>query len=222
LSSFYLRCALNKKIIKKFKVKHTNKVLIFSGIAFILSLCAFSGLLFLYTRAPQLRVAYVNTDKLFNSYQAMLTARRVYQGEKQEWEHNLETLGQEARLAQEARQRLGTSGSAQQRAASEETLRLKQQQFFNYQAAVQKQGPVEMQRLTQPVVDAANHYLTTYSKQQQYDLVLSAGGGAEVVYVAEPLDITERVVQGLNQALADSLRHTSPRPTGPASENKNQ
>ena len=166
-------------------------------------------------------MAYVNTDKLFNSYQAMLTARRVYQGEKQEWEHNLETLGQEARLAQEARQRLNATGSAQQRSASDEALRLKQQQFLNYQAAVQKQSPIEMQRLTQPVVDAANRYLTTYSKQQQYDLVLSAGGGAEVVYVAEPLDITERVVQGLNQALADSLHHTSSQPISPVHKNKN-
>jgi outer membrane protein len=202
-------------------VKHTNKVLIFSGIACILSLGVSLVTLFLYNKTSQLRVAYVNTDKLFNSYQAMLTARRVYQGEKQEWEHNLETLSQEARQAQEARQHLGTTGSAQQRAASDEALRLKQQQFFNYQAAVQKQSPVEMQRLTQPVVDAANRYLTAYSKQQQYDLVLSAGGSAEVVYVADPLDITERVVQGLNQALADSLRHTNPRPAGQASENKN-
>jgi outer membrane protein len=159
------------------------------------------------------KIAYVNTDRLFNSYQAMLSARRTYQAEKQEWEHNLETLAQEARLAQETRQHLGASSSPRERAASDDNARLKQQQFFTYQAAVQKQGPAEMQRLTQPVVDAANRYLTAYSKQQQYDLVLSAGGGADVVYVAEALDITERVAQGLNQALTDSLRRTGAQPS---------
>lgn len=159
------------------------------------------------------KIAYVNTDKLFNSYQAMLSARRTYQAEKQEWEHNLQTLAEEARLAQETHQHLGAGSSPRERAASDDNARLKQQQFYTYQAAVQKQGPAEMQRLTQPVVDAANRYLTAYSKQQQYDLVLSAGGGADVVYVAEALDITERVAQGLNQALADSLRRTGAQPS---------
>ena len=129
--------------------------------------------MYIYKFMPTLRVAYVNTEKLFNSYQAMVSARRVYQDEKQEWEHNLETLAHEARQAQEARQGLGSGASARQQAASDEILRLKQQQFLNYRAAVQQQNPTEMQRLTQPVVAAANRYLAIYSKQQQYDLALS-------------------------------------------------
>ena len=188
--------------------------------ACLLSVLAAAGTVYAYKRTPTLRVAYVNTEKLLNSYQAMLSARRVYQGEKQEWEHNLATLAQEARQAQQARQRLGSGASAGQRAASDETLRRTQQQFLTYRAAVLQQDPAEMQRLTQPVVAAATRYLATYSKQQQYELVLSASGGADVVYVAAPLDITERVAQGLNQALADSLRRTSPRPATTAVENK--
>jgi len=55
---------------------------------------------YIYKFMPTLRVAYVNTEKLLNSYQAMVSARGVYQGEKQEWEHNLESLAHEARQGQ--------------------------------------------------------------------------------------------------------------------------
>lgn len=150
-------------------------------------------------------IAYINTDKLLDSYHAMTSARREYQLEKQEWVRNLRTLADEAQLAAQRSQAAPTAASLQREA------RLKQQQFLNYQQAVLRQDPEEMQRLTQPVVQAANRFIAQYSQTHHYALVLSSAGQGDVVYAAPALDITAQVTAALNQHLTDSLGRTGNR-----------
>ena len=152
-------------------------------------------------KVPVPHLAYVNTEKLLDSYQAMLDARRKYQRQKQEWEQNLGTLEREARQASTAQQAPNL--------ASSQTLaiaRLKQQQFDNYRQAVLQQGPLEMERLTQPVLGHINRFLTRYGQTHNYDFVLATSEAGNIVYANPALDVTIPVIAALNQALRDSLK----------------
>ena len=154
---------------------------------------------------PIPRLAYVNTEKLLDSYQAMLDARRQYQRQKQEWEQNLGTLEREARQAATAQQVPNHVGS-QTQATGLATARLKQQQFDNYRQAVLQQGPLEMERLTKPVLEHINQFLARYGQTHNYDFVLATSEAGSIVYANPALDVTTPVVAALNQALRDSLK----------------
>lgn len=174
----------------------------------LLSLAAL-GAPFLKSPTGSGRVVYLNTDKLLNSYQAMVSARREYQREKQEWTQNLRTLTEEAQQA--TRHNQGAPGNT----LAQQEARLKQRQLLNYRQAILQQDQTEMQRLTQPVVTAANRFIAAYSRAHHYDLVLAAAGQGDVVYAAPALDITQKVTIALNQQLADSLARTSGRKAQP-------
>jgi outer membrane protein len=151
-------------------------------------------------------VAYVNTDQLLDTYQAMLDARQQYQRQKQEWEHNLTSLEQEARLAVDTARRLGSTMPVAFRAQQATRARLRQQQYLNYRQAVTQQDGQEMERLTRPVLNQVNRYLTRYGRENNYDYILATSQEGNLLYARPTLDITKQVAAGLNQALKDSLQ----------------
>jgi Skp family chaperone for outer membrane proteins len=181
---------------------------LFIGSCCLGSLMAISGACYSWLDKPTPKIAYVDTDKLLNSYQAMVTARNQYQREKQEWQQNLLTLSKEAEQATNQAQQLAKSATPTEKLTRERDARLKKAQLLNYQQAVSKQEPEEMQRLTQPVIASVNRYIATYSREHQYSLVLTTAGQGDVVYSDSKLDITTDIVKNLNRYLADSLAQT--------------
>jgi outer membrane protein len=189
-------------------VKTISTKLLFTGLCLVGGGAAISSAFHLWrTEAPP-RIAYIDTDKLLNSYQAMITARHQYQREKQEWQHNLAILSEEAQQAAKSAQQAVT-GSPAKKAAQAREAQFKREQLFNYQQALVKQEPEEMQRLTQPVIASVNRYISTYSREHQYSLVLTTAGQGDVVYSDNKLDITADVAKKLNEQLVDSLAKVS-------------
>lgn len=187
----------------------TSTKLLFIGLCSLVILASISSGFYLWRSSAAPRIAYIDTDKLLDSYQAMVTARHQYQREKQEWQQNLTTLGEETQQAIKQAQQAAKSASSTEKIARDREARLKQEQLLNYQQAISKQEPEEMQRLTQPVIASVNRYITTYSREHQYSLVLTTAGQGDVVYSDSKLDITADVVKNLNKYLADSLAQTS-------------
>jgi outer membrane protein len=183
--------------------------LLFIGVCCLGSLAAIGSAGYLWLNRSTSRIAYVDTDKLLNSYQAMATARHQYQREKQEWQQNLTTLGKEAQQATNQAQQATKSVNPIEKLARERDARLKQEQLLNYQQAVIKQEPEEMQRLTQPVIASVNRYIAAYSREHQYSLVLTTAGQGDVVYSDSKMDITADLVKNLNKYLTDSLAQTA-------------
>jgi outer membrane protein len=175
------------------------------GFALLVSL-ALAALFYLHYAAQPPRLAYVDTDRLLNAYQAMLDARRTYQRQKSEWEHNLQTLEQEARQAAEAVEKLPNTAPAAARARLVASAQLRQQQLITYSQAVERQDPEERQRLTEPVLAHTNQYLRRYGQRHGYDVLLSTAEAGALVYANPALDVTADVAAGLNTALRDSLK----------------
>ena len=192
----------------------TTKSYLFSLL--IISTLVLSLALCLNINSNNQKIAYLNTDKLLDSYQGMVTARAQYQREKKEWKQNIAVLSQEAQQAILRAQQAAKSANSTEKLRRERESRFKQEQLFNYQQAVAKQEPEEMARLTQPIIALVNHHIATYSQTHQFSLVLTTAGQGDVVYSDKKMDITQDVTEYLNKYLADSLAGT---PNTPSSRN---
>lgn len=172
-----------------------------------LNLLLLGSVVYLWQRPVAARVAYVDTDRLLNAYQAMITARHQYQSEKETWQKNLATLAQEASQASSTARESETGVNKSEQTTALKIALVKQQQLLTYRQAIQQRDEQEQQRLTQPVIALSNKYISQYCKAHGYDIVFTTAGQGDVLYVTDALDITSPITAGLNQALSDSLQH---------------
>lgn len=155
-----------------------------------------------HVRNPKPRLAYVDSQRLLDSYQGMVTARRQYQRLQQDWQHNLDQLAQEAQRAQQQAASLPLARSAR----LQQVAQLKQQQYASYQQVLAQQQPIEMQRLTQPVLNHVNRFMLRYGKAQGYDFIFATTETGAMLYANPARDLTADVAAELNRNLQDSLR----------------
>ncbi|MEM8567076.1 MAG: OmpH family outer membrane protein, partial [Bacteroidota bacterium] len=57
-------------------------------------------------------------------------------------------------------------------------------------------------QMTSQVLEQINAYLKTYGEQNNYRIILAATEYGNVAYAADGLDITEEVLEGLNNEYA--------------------
>lgn len=155
-----------------------------------------------HVRNPKIRLAYVDSQRLLDSYQGMVTARRQYQRLQQEWQHNLDQLAQEMQQAQQQAARCPLAEAARLR----QVAQLKQQQYASYKQALTQQQPIEMQRLTQPVLNQVNRFMLRYGKAQGYDFIFATTETGAMLYANPTRDLTADVAAELNRTLQDSLK----------------
>jgi len=179
-------------------------------VAIILLVVSVGVLAFRSLSSDHVSIAYVDTNRLLDSYQAMLDARRTYQREKDEWNSNLNTLALEADKAAQKLSHLSTATAPAIRSACQNEAKIKQQQFSNYRTAIAQQEPDEQKRLTEPVLSLVNKHLRVYAKSKGYDVIIASADSGAILYANSNLDVTSDVAAQLNKALRDSLSITKP------------
>lgn len=162
----------------------------------ILAVVALYGLYFMKGKES---IAYVDSAKLMNGYQAMIDARKDYQKKATSWQANVDTLVAEVQTAIKKHEREVASMSVKERELSEEVLRGKQRQLNEYQQAMQAKSQEEDRKMSQTVIDQANSFLERYGKNHSYRIIFAATPSGNIVYAQEGMDITEEVLKALNQ-----------------------
>ncbi len=145
------------------------------------------------------KIAYVDSAKLLDGYQAMLDARQVYTKKSHAWQANIETLSADVQRAIRDYEHKSGGMTPKERALSTELLHTKQRELGNYQRAIQESAQQEDTKGTQQVVSQVNAFLTRYGKQHSYDLILVATPAGSIAYAKPGLDLTEEVVTKLNK-----------------------
>ncbi|OGX87430.1 hypothetical protein BEN47_10910 [Hymenobacter lapidarius] len=74
----------------------------------------------------------------------------------------------------------------------------KRQEFLQYRQAIEQKIQVEEARINQEILAEINLYIKQYGKNKGYDFILGATENGNIVYAAEGKDITEDVLNGLN------------------------
>lgn len=90
----------------------------------------------------------------------------------------------------------GSKGAA--KLAVDNVISSKQLELENYELSLKNKIYEEDKALTKVVMDKVNDYLKRYGEKMNYSIILGSQNG-NIVYAKEGLDITEEVIQGLNE-----------------------
>jgi outer membrane protein len=188
--------------------------MIFNAVA----LASIAALFWLHFGKSRERIAYVDSVKLLNGYQAMTDARKDYQAKATAWQSNVDTLLAEVQTAIQKYEKEAAGLSAKEKTLSQELIRTKQKQLADYQQAIAEKARQEDQRLTGDVLKQANSFLERYGKQHDFDIIFAANATGNIAYAEDYMDITELVLEQMNQEYGAPA---SAKPTTPVKPTSN-
>jgi outer membrane protein len=148
-------------------------------------------------------IVYVDAIKLMNGYTGMKEARKEYEAKAIIWKANVDSLKIELESKIKDYQAKQATLTDKEKQLTEELLQTKQQQFMNYQQVISEKIQKEDQELTTKVLARVNDYIKKYGEDKGYDIIMAATQYGNIVYSDKGKDITDRVLEGLNNEYAN-------------------
>lgn len=152
---------------------------------------------YIFVRQPQ-QIVYVNSSKLVGDYKGMQVAREAYKSKAAVWKANVDTLVNEVRGEIMNYEKESRSMTVKERQLSKELIQTKQNQLAQYQQAMNTKAQEEDGKMTNEVLITINNYIKEYGRQHGYQIIIAATEYGNVAYADEGLDITNDVLNGLN------------------------
>jgi outer membrane protein len=147
-----------------------------------------------------IKIAYINSDSVLNSYDFFKATREILEAKGKKLDSDFRNRAQGLQNDYNAYQKNVGNLTIGQAKAIEEDLAKKQQNLQLYQQSLQQEVAKDEVKITQDLYKRITDYLKTYSAEQGYQIVLKYDPSSDVLFGAEPLDITKQVIQGLNEA----------------------
>jgi Outer membrane protein len=163
----------------------------------LLSLIGVTTLFYFYLFASP-KLVYVDSNKLINGYQGMLSARAEYQKKSAVWKSNIDSLNAEIQSRITDYEKTNSRMSKKEKDLSQELIKVKQRQLVDYQQATNAQAQQEDIKLTNDVITQMNAYLKKYGQEKGYKIIMAATDYGNIAYADDGLDITEEVLEGMN------------------------
>ncbi|MEL7145777.1 MAG: OmpH family outer membrane protein [Bacteroidota bacterium] len=171
--------------------------ILFTALMLIIALQIFSfSYQFIDTKEE---IVYIDNARLLDNYQGMIDARQDFERKSMAWKANIDTLMNDVQVAIQNYEKESAGLTRKEKRLSQELIKTKQQQLQNYQLAIQKQSAEEDARMTEAVLTKVNSFLTDYGKQNSYKVIMGANASGNIIYAQDGLDITDEVVEALNQ-----------------------
>lgn len=147
------------------------------------------------------QIAFINTDSLLNNYKFFEDMQNELAEKKRKAERQLIARGQS--LQQEAssvekRIQAGLMSNNQIKEA-QQNLSQKEQELMAYRETVMAGLLEEEKVLNNRLYDSLIAFLKDYNKDKKYRYIFGYTKGGGILLADERLDITEEVVQGLNE-----------------------
>lgn len=146
----------------------------------------------------QSELVYVDVNKLIEGYKRTKVERETFNKKTETLKANVDSLMTSWQKELQTYEKERSGMTKKELELKQQLLSNKQQQLNNYQEAIQKQIQEEDQKMTQTVVNDINDYVKEYGKDHGYPIIFGAGGGGNIMYAEEGLDLTTKVLDGLN------------------------
>jgi outer membrane protein len=151
--------------------------------------------------APIGDVVYVNADSLLSNYNYFKDVRDRIKGQATKAESDLKSKATAFEKEVGQYQQRAASMTNEQRAVTEQRLARKQQELANLNQSESNRLMTEEADEQKKIYDKVEAYLSEYSKEKGYKMVLSySRGNSAILFGDESLDITEDVLAALNKA----------------------
>ena len=146
-------------------------------------------------------IVYVNIDSLNSAYDYYKDIKALVEGKREKMEAELKAKNSTFEKAATEYQQKMQKGLLLRSEAEriEGQLRNDQQNLMNINQSMQAQLAEETQVLNRKLVNNIIEYLKEYNKNGKYQYIMSHGYGSNLLYVNDSLDITAKVVKGLNK-----------------------
>lgn len=168
----------------------------------VLTVFGIATLLYFQMRSKD-SIVYVDALKLVNGYTGMKEARKAYEEKTEIWKSNLDSLKTELEAKIKDYQGRHATLTPTERQLTEELLETKQQQFVNYQQVISEKIQKEDQEISAKVLGKVNDYIKKYGEEKGYDIIMAATQYGNIVYSEKGKDITDKVLEGLNNEYAN-------------------
>jgi outer membrane protein len=147
------------------------------------------------TLAQDVKIGFVNTDRIFRDSSAAKAAQTKLEQEFSRREREIETLANQLRAASEKFDREAPTLSEAQRATRQRQVVELDRDFQRRRQAFQEDLNLRKNEELQLVLERANRVIRQIAEAEKYDLILQ-----EAVYINAKHDITDKVIRALDSA----------------------
>ncbi|MFO7622253.1 MAG: OmpH family outer membrane protein [Bacteroidales bacterium] len=150
---------------------------------------------------PEQAIAYVNIDTIIFNFDMFFDRREDLLGKQKKAETELTTRGTRyERDAKDFQEKVNKGLVTRATAAEmEQTLLQQQQELLNLRDRLQSDLYEEEQVMNRQILEYITKYLEANRSEYNYQYILGKSFGSVVLYSNEALDITRRVLEGLNR-----------------------
>ena len=167
---------------------------------FVLTVVAVAGLGSI-ARAQEIKLAYIDSQRIFLEYKETQEAERLYKQEVDNWKAQAAVMEQEiVKLQDELRaQSLMLSEEKQREKKLDYDKKLEDyQRFMADTFGEDGRAARRNKELTQPIVEKINKILEKMAEDEAFAVVFDIAN-ANIVYIDKTLDLTEQVLAELNR-----------------------
>jgi outer membrane protein len=144
------------------------------------------------------KIGYVDSSRLVEEYKGTELARASYTEKTKVWQANIDTLRAEFDALVTKYNQERPSMSAKEIDLQEQLLQSKQQQFKQYQQAMQQKAAEEDKKVMGELLKTINNAVEQFGKKNGFDFIFGANGSGNIAYGKETLDITNLLIEELN------------------------
>jgi outer membrane protein len=158
----------------------------------------------------QLKVGYVDSQKVLSSVPAAVDAQRKLEEESAKWGQELQKMNEELQIRQEQLEQQGLMLSeAKKREKTQEIqeLYIKAQQFQNEKWGENGEFFKRRQELLQPVFDEINAAINKIAEEENYDFIYDTVPGG-LLYAKQKYDLTNDVITELEKEVPSETSDT--------------
>lgn len=181
----------NKRFILELNKNQPYLLYILFGLSFTLGAWNFF--------ATRDKIVYVDTGKLFQTYNDAVKINNKLEKQAKEYEANVDTLILEMQEALKDYEKDVPKMQNSQRIRREQEIDEKRVALQRYQVAVKEKLEQQRNEAFTGVVQTVNSFLSDYGKRKGYRMILIANPSGTIGYAKEGTDITADIVAELNQ-----------------------
>ncbi|NJN41183.1 MAG: OmpH family outer membrane protein [Flammeovirgaceae bacterium] len=147
-----------------------------------------------------LKIAYINSDSVLKYYDYFKVNREKLETKGKKMDQDFRNRAQTFQNELANYQRNAGNLTINQAKAVEEDLAKKQQNLRVYQESLQQELMNEESKMNQQLYEKITAFLKDYGKANGLQIVFKYDPTSDVLYGGESLDITQIVIEGLNQS----------------------
>ena len=145
--------------------------------------------------AAELKVGYVNTQRIFRDAPAAQKAGKKLEGEFAKRDQDLQRMSKQLQGLQENLEKNSVTMAETERRAKEKEFAELSREFQRRQREFREDLNLRQNEENAAVIEKANKTIKQIAEAEKFDLVLQ-----DVVWVSPKLDITDRVIKALADA----------------------